>query len=307
MLAEGLSGTVFPRTFATQITIMGKKKKVSKKKVVSKPKSRSVSHEIVVKVQSMPTLPIVPTAAELAEPVTEGGKYMIPKTWVSEKQVLQLLQKTPDKYKYSRPAKGGGKWAFVTGSYVTKVLNWVFGWAWDFEIASHGKEGDMVWVLGKLTVKDDKGHTITKTQFGRADVKFKRGTKEMLDYGNDLKSATTDALKKCASLLGIASDIYGKTEFKQETGQDVSEEPRQLQAPTKAYETFKGQTEKIIPVNDGGPAPIKPGQIAGPDGHPVWVCKNDEAIITEQEANFSLRVYGKRLCRACQASAKSKK
>ena len=32
--------------------------------------------------------------------------------------------------------------------------------------------------------------------------------------GNDLKAATTDALKKCASELGIASDIYAPNEFK---------------------------------------------------------------------------------------------
>ena len=37
----------------------------------------------------------------------------------------------------------------------------------------------------------------------------------MLDYGNDLKAAATDALKKCASELGIASDIYGSEEFKE--------------------------------------------------------------------------------------------
>ena len=49
-------------------------------------------------------------------------------------------------------------------------------------------------------------------QFGRSDIKFKNEwidgkkipTKEPLDLGNDLKSATTDALKKCASEIGIA-------------------------------------------------------------------------------------------------------
>ena len=35
-----------------------------------------------------------------------------------------------------------------------------------------------------------------------------------MDLGNDLKAATTDALKKCASELGIASDIYAPNEFK---------------------------------------------------------------------------------------------
>lgn len=68
---------------------------------------------------------------------------------------------------------------------------------------------------GRLVIKNEKGEVlITKEQFGRADVKFKKGTKILLDYGNDLKAASTDALKKCASELGIASDIYGANEFK---------------------------------------------------------------------------------------------
>jgi hypothetical protein len=77
-------------------------------------------------------------------------------------------------------------------------------------------------------------------QFGRVDIKFKKelafnedGTPKMtknsrgqeyqiketsrnpLDLGNDLKAASTDALKKCASELGIASDVYAPEEFKE--------------------------------------------------------------------------------------------
>lgn len=129
-------------------------------------------------------------------------------------QLLQILQKTPTKHIYRRPAKGGGEWEYVTGVYVKKVLNYTFGWMWDFEVKDKGREADLVWVLGRLTIKDKTGKPmIIKEQFGRADMKFKRGTKDPLDYGNDLKAATTDALKKCASELGIASDIYGKNEF----------------------------------------------------------------------------------------------
>jgi len=36
-----------------------------------------------------------------------------------------------------------------------------------------------------------------------------------LSIGNDLKSAATDCLKKCASEIGIASDIYNKDEFRE--------------------------------------------------------------------------------------------
>lgn len=149
------------------------------------------------------------------EAVAITKKMMLVPGLLKAEQLLFIFQKTPAKHIYRRPAKGGGQWEFVTGTYVKKILNYTFGWMWDFEIKEHGKEGELVWVLGRLTIKNKKGEVmITKEQFGRAEVKFKRGTKTPLDYGNDLKAAATDALKKCASELGIASDIYGKEEFK---------------------------------------------------------------------------------------------
>ncbi len=130
-------------------------------------------------------------------------------------QILHIMQKTPADHIYTRPAKGGGTWDFVTGVYVEKVLNYAFGWNWDFEIKSHGREGNCLWVLGRLTVRALDGKTIVKEQFGRAEIKFKKNTNDPLDYGNDLKAAATDSEKKCASKLGIASDIYGKNEFRE--------------------------------------------------------------------------------------------
>lgn len=204
---------------------MAKKiKKIVKKK--TKKTSVPQRQEIVLKVQSIPPAPLVPTEQQLTEPLKVGSKYMIPQTWMSEKMAVRLVQKTPSQYVYERPGKGGGKFSYVTGSYVEKVLNYTFGWNWDFEIVTHGKDEGQVWVQGKLTVKDDKGHSIIKSQFGRADIKLLKNSSKALDFGNDLKAASTDALKKCASLLGIASDIYGKTDYKHETGNDPI--PQQL-------------------------------------------------------------------------------
>jgi glucose-6-phosphate 1-dehydrogenase len=36
-----------------------------------------------------------------------------------------------------------------------------------------------------------------------------------LSIGNDLKSAATDCLKKCAAEIGIAADVYNKEEFRE--------------------------------------------------------------------------------------------
>ena len=151
---------------------------------------------------------------EMIPDKTDEGNFSLIKSPITQAQLLLILQKTPTKHIYKRPGKGGGQWDFVTGVYVKKVLNHVFGWLWNFEVKEHGKEGNQVWVLGRLTVSNNEGKPmIIKEQFGRADIKCKKGTEIPMDYGNDLKAASTDSLKKCASELGIASDIYGKNEF----------------------------------------------------------------------------------------------
>lgn len=133
---------------------------------------------------------------------------------MEQQQILALIQRTPKSHVYTRPARGGGVWQYVTGTYVEKVLNYVFGWDWSFEIKDHGREKNQIWVLGKLTVNTINGRSLVKEQFGRQDIKQLKAGGD-LDFGNDLKAAATDSLKKCASLLGVASDIYGKEEFKE--------------------------------------------------------------------------------------------
>ncbi len=130
----------------------------------------------------------------------------------TERQMQHLLKKTPEKYVKKRPGKGGGQWEFVTGGYVKKCLNLMFGFDWDFEVIKFEVIGKQAIVLGKLTCRSGN-RTIIKQQFGRQDIKYRKDTNEPMDLGNDLKGATTDALKKCASEIGIASDIYNKEEF----------------------------------------------------------------------------------------------
>ena len=181
----------------------------------------------------------------------------------SEKQILNkeqlnfLLGKTPETHIYTRPGKGGGQWKFVTGVYVKKVLNSIFGWDWDFEIVSFdvNMAAKQAIVHGKLTCRAN-GATVVKHQFGRADIKIRKADGAPLDLGNDLKAASTDALKKCASELGIASDVYGESEFKsitvtdeQTSNESLLKELSQLLIIKKAYlsdEDLKRIEEIII-------------------------------------------------------------
>jgi hypothetical protein len=254
-------------------------------KTAKKKKSKSpspVRHEVVVSVQS--NLPaVVPTESELVEPMRANQKLTIPKTWITGPQLIRLTEKTPKTQIYERPGKGGGKWTYVTVSYVQRVLDYVFGWNWDFEIVEHGKEADHVWVLGRLTVRSSDGkHAITKTQFGRSEVKHKKDTKEYLDYGNDLKAASSDALKKCASMLGIARDIYSKNDYKAESGN-----------------TPRGDDEPVVQI---APKEEKEPQVLECHGYRKGGCP-DGATITKAGYDFSMKVYGKPLCRNCAAKA----
>lgn len=111
-----------------------------------------------------------------------------------------------------RDLRGGVELEYVTGEQVTTRLNETLGFlAWDFRILEHGihAEADECWTLGELTVRID-GRTVTRQQFGSQKVKRSRSSGTPLDIGFDLKGAATDALKKCASLIGVALYLWHK-------------------------------------------------------------------------------------------------
>ena len=133
-------------------------------------------------------------------------------------QIQKFFSETPkDKIK-SRPAKGGGEWDYVSGSYVTQVLNSLFAFDWNFSITTSMEEAlktaatGTVVVQGRLEVRVGDRY-IVKEQYGRKEVAFKKGTKDPLDFGNDMKAAATDAKKKCASELGLFADVYSQEDF----------------------------------------------------------------------------------------------
>ena len=152
---------------------------------------------------------------------------------LNQKQLQHILKRTPNQYVHKRPAKGGGQWEYVTGGYVKKCLNLMFGWDWDFEIIKEDVmiECKEVVVKGRLTCRSN-GRTIVKMQYGNKDIIFKKGTSLPLSVGNDLKAAATDCLKKCASEIGIASDIYNKEDFREVR---VSDEDYSLDRLKKLY------------------------------------------------------------------------
>jgi hypothetical protein len=119
----------------------------------------------------------------------------------------ELLEK-PFEPEFIKQRKGnfGQMLDYIETHVVIQRLNDVFDGNWNFEIVSHEQRGDELVVIGKLTADG-----ISKMQFGSKKITTsKQG--EVISIGDDLKSASSDALKKTATLLGVGLHLYGEVE-----------------------------------------------------------------------------------------------
>lgn len=149
--------------------------------------------------------------------------------YLNEAQLNFINQKTPKQYIKTRPGPGGIPLSYVEVGYVINMLNQVFGWDWDFKILDQQIGKKQVWVRGELTVRV-KGKAITKGQYGGAEIRINKEG-EPISVADSLKIAASDCLKKCASLLQIAGDIYWKD-------LDFYTEHEKLEKPSKEYRVY---------------------------------------------------------------------
>jgi hypothetical protein len=101
--------------------------------------------------------------------------------------------------------RGGVELTYLTGEQVATRLNQVLGvGGWSFRVLRHdvNVEADEAWALGEIVAEID-GKRVIRQQFGSQKIKRSRSSGVPLDIGFDLKGAATDAMKKCASLLGV--------------------------------------------------------------------------------------------------------
>jgi ribosomal protein L34E len=111
--------------------------------------------------------------------------------------------------------RGGVAIDYLTGEQVISRLLAVLGTCgWSFRILQHDihLEADEVWVLGELRLLLNADDPVVRQQFGSSKIKRARATGAPLDIGFDLKSAATDCLKKCATLVGIGLYLTHKEE-----------------------------------------------------------------------------------------------
>jgi Rad52/22 family double-strand break repair protein len=186
-------------------------------------------------------------------------KHRLMMQTLSEAQVDFLMQRTPKREIKMRAGRGGMQFAYVEHGYVTERLNLVFGFNWDYEIVDKQILDDEVIVEARLTVRTPGGQTIVKTQFGGAEIKrHASGPRNGRPFSiaDDYKAAASDALKKCASLLGIGLDLYGRDRPDGTT----SEETPQSTAPSKHDSQVIDATARITEIAGQGNGMSTPRQ-----------------------------------------------
>jgi hypothetical protein len=103
----------------------------------------------------------------------------------------------------TRRGQGGKSLSYVKTHAVIARLNEASDHEWSFSIERHEILADEVIVLGKLTIDG-----VTKMAFGGSAVTRDNSGKEV-SLADDLKAASSDAIKKTASLFGIGLELYG--------------------------------------------------------------------------------------------------
>lgn len=138
-----------------------------------------------------------------------------------QKKVVDALSEPFDK-KFIKQRDGafGRTLDYIEAHIIIQRLNDVFGANWNFEVLTKPNEsiinGHLV-VQVRLTVPniDADGKIIgwvVKEQVGGKKITVMKVDKSILDLASDFKAATTDALKKAATLLGVGLDLYGSDE-----------------------------------------------------------------------------------------------
>lgn len=115
----------------------------------------------------------------------------------------ELLEKPFEPAQIRQRRGRNGVLDYIEGHSVVHRLNQALDGAWSFEITHHEVREDEVLVLGKLTAEG-----ITKMNFGVSQVTREKGSGALISLGDDLKAAATDALKKCATFLGVGLHLY---------------------------------------------------------------------------------------------------
>lgn len=216
-------------------------------------------------------------------------------TYVEPGETLGLLSERFDKH--GTIDRGSTTLIHITGEQAVSRLNEVLGAEnWDFKIVDKGSTPVEYWVIGELTVRWPNGAVSVKHHVGNQDLA--RGQSMSSDV---LKAAATDALKKCASLIGVGLYLFD-AEQRSEVQSQMGIQPR-----SGGYQQQQQQRQ---------PAQFAPRQQVQSQAGPAPACfycsgpiegtqfQDGKVVSAEQVVGWGMKNFNVPLCLRDYSAAK---
>jgi len=203
------------------------------------------------------------------------------------------LLETPFTPAQIKQRKGrNGMLDYVEGHSVIQRLNEALEGAWSFEIVHHEIREEEVLVIGRLSADG-----IVKMAFGGSQITRERESGQLVSITDDLKSAGTDSLKKCATFLGVGLHLYAEKPLagRAPAARGPAAPPRPAEAPRPPART---------PVNGTRPGNGQPGN-GRSNGHgngaatprqldAIWKVARAKGLDPGAVDSMSLRVFNRK-------------
>jgi len=110
-----------------------------------------------------------------------------------------------------RKGNFGSMLDYIDAATVIQRLNEVLEGEWSFTVLDHQIDPDEVIVRGQMEI-----HGVIRQQFGGSSITRKSDSGETISIADDLKAASADCLKKCASSFGVGLYLYSSASDKAE-------------------------------------------------------------------------------------------
>jgi len=166
-------------------------------------------------------------------------------------QAKEVIQRPLDPSRVKQRQGGHGMtFDYIGTEHAIQLLNEAFDYAWDTTIIKHEIFDGLAVALVELKVWDSQGSPIVKQQFGSCNIN------KGVDTGAALKGAASDGLKKCASQLGVALELY------------LDDVPAPFTPPTRRPSTTAASKPSPLPLAPP-PRPTPPSRPPAPADPPA--------------------------------------
>jgi hypothetical protein len=188
----------------------------------------------------------------------------------------------PESQVKTRPGAFGGSLSYIEGHTVIRRLNDAFESNWSFTIESHQILDEEVLVLGRFR---SEAAGVVKMAFGSSRITRDSRTGNAIALGDDLKAASTDALKKSATLLGVGLSLYGGNV--QQAQPD--ERPFDEELRTPPARAGNGQSSDVKPQGNNGPNGN--GRITNKQIKAIFAIGRQKGMTNEEIRSHSRQIF----------------